>query len=183
MKRFWMLTDAVLILIFPSICQTLQISLPDTSYQCDMIMGKVEPPTTVYVNGKPCAVSARGYFVIGVPRSKKKDILVWSKTGRQKASKIVRVLAYLWQIQRIDGLPNAYVNPSRENVKRIRNDNQKVRSIRLAMALAGFKKSDERIWTKKLFVFSILTIAVLSVMMATDVTVSATSHMLLTFAQ
>jgi len=65
MKRFWMLTDAVLILIFPSICQTLQISLPDTSYQCDMIMGKVEPPTTVYVNGKPCAVSARGYFVIG----------------------------------------------------------------------------------------------------------------------
>ena len=65
MKRFWMLTGAVLILIFPSICQTLQISLPDTSYQCDMVMGKVEPPTTVYVNGKPCAVSARGYFVIG----------------------------------------------------------------------------------------------------------------------
>lgn len=53
----------------------------------------------------------------------------------------------------------------------------------LSMALAGFKKSDERIWAKKLFVFSILTIAVLSVMMATDFTVSATSHMLLTFAQ
>lgn len=52
----------------------------------------------------------------------------------------------------------------------------------LSMALAGFKKSDERIWAKKLFAFSILTIAVLSVMMATDFTVSATSQMLLTSA-
>jgi murein DD-endopeptidase MepM/ murein hydrolase activator NlpD len=134
MKRFWVVMLVFIFLVFVSICQALQISLPDTSYQGDMIMGKVEPPATVYVNGKPYPVSARGYFVIGVPRLKKKDILVWSKTGQQKASKIVRILAYPWQIQRIDGLPNAYVNPSPENVKRIRNDNQKVRSIRLAMA-------------------------------------------------
>ena len=53
----------------------------------------------------------------------------------------------------------------------------------LTMALSGFKKTDERIWAKKLFAFSILTIAVLSVMMATDFTVSATSQMLLTSAQ
>jgi heme o synthase len=53
----------------------------------------------------------------------------------------------------------------------------------LWMALAGFKKSDKRIWAKKLFIFSILTIAVLSVMMATDFTVSPVSHMLLTFAR
>lgn len=53
----------------------------------------------------------------------------------------------------------------------------------LYMALSGFKKSDERVWGKKLFIFSILTMAVLSVMMATDFTVSATSQMLLTSAQ
>jgi murein DD-endopeptidase MepM/ murein hydrolase activator NlpD len=134
MKRFWLMTFVFLFWVSASICQALQISLPDTSYQGDMIMGKVEPPAAVYVNGKPYPVSARGYFVIGVPRLKKKDILVGSKTGRQKASKIVRVLAYPWRIQRIDRLPNAYVNPSPENINRIRNDNQKVQSMRLAMA-------------------------------------------------
>jgi murein DD-endopeptidase MepM/ murein hydrolase activator NlpD len=134
MKRFWIIALVFLFSANPSICQALQIRLPDTSYQGDMITGKVEPPATVYVNGKPCPVSDRGYFVIGVPRLKKKDILVQSKIGRQKASKIVRVLAYPWQIQRINGLPNAYVNPSPENIKRIRNDNQKVQSIRMAIA-------------------------------------------------
>jgi protoheme IX farnesyltransferase len=53
----------------------------------------------------------------------------------------------------------------------------------LWMALAGFKKSDDRVWAKKLFVFSILTIGILSVMMATDFTVPAASHMLLTYVR
>jgi Peptidase family M23 len=134
MKRFWIMTPTVLFLAFASICQALQISLPDTSYQGDMILGRVEPPGAVYVNGKPFPVSSRGYFVIGVSRLRKKDIWVWSETGGKKVSKIIRVLAYPWPIQRIDGLPNTYVNPSPENVKRIRNDNQKVRSLRLSMA-------------------------------------------------
>jgi murein DD-endopeptidase MepM/ murein hydrolase activator NlpD len=134
MKRFWISTLVFLFSAFPPICQALQISLPDTSYQGDMILGRVEPPGTLYVNGKRYPVSSRGYFVIGVPRLRKKDISVWSKAGDQKASKIVRVLAYPWPIQRIDGLPNTYVNPSPESIKRIRDDNQKVRSMRLAMA-------------------------------------------------
>ena len=96
-----------------------------------MILGKVEPPSTVYVNGKPYPVSARGYFVIGVPRLRENDISVRAKIGGKKVTKIVRVLAYPWPIQRIDGLPNTYVNPSAENIKRIRNDNRKVRSLRM----------------------------------------------------
>jgi murein DD-endopeptidase MepM/ murein hydrolase activator NlpD len=134
MKRFWIIIFVYLFLVFPSICRALQISLPDTSYQGDMIMGKVDSPATVYVNGKPYPVSNRGYFVIGVPRLMKKDISVRAKTGRQKVSKIIRVLAYPWRIQRINGLPDPYVNLSPDNIKRIRNDNQKVRSIRLAKA-------------------------------------------------
>ncbi len=50
----------------------------------------------------------------------------------------------------------------------------------LLMAWSGFKTSDDQVWAKKLFVCSILTIAVLSVMMATDFTMPAASHMLLT---
>ncbi|MCG6974084.1 MAG: M23 family metallopeptidase [Desulfobacterales bacterium] len=133
MKKLLIMMLLFLISANTPVCQALQISLPDTSYQGDMILGKVEPPSTVYVNGKSYPVSAGGYFVIGVPRLMKKDISVWSKIGGKKVSKVIQVLAYPWLIQRIDGLPSTYVNPSPENIKRIRNDNRNVRSLRTAM--------------------------------------------------
>jgi protoheme IX farnesyltransferase len=45
----------------------------------------------------------------------------------------------------------------------------------LYMAWSGYKTSDDRVWAKKLFVSSILTIAVLSVMMSIDFTAPAAS--------
>ena len=41
---------------------------------------------------------------------------------------------------------------------------------RLAMAQAGFKTTDDRVWAKKLFIFSIVAITMLSVMMSIDFT-------------
>jgi len=52
----------------------------------------------------------------------------------------------------------------------------------LYLAWSGYKTSDDRRWAKKLFVFSILSIFILSVMMSIDCTVPVTSHMLLTSA-
>jgi protoheme IX farnesyltransferase len=53
----------------------------------------------------------------------------------------------------------------------------------LSIALSGFRTTDDRLWARKLFVFSILNIFVLSVMMSIDATVvPVTSDMLLTFA-
>jgi protoheme IX farnesyltransferase len=49
----------------------------------------------------------------------------------------------------------------------------------LYMAWSGYKTSDDRIWAKKLFVFSILSITVLSVMMAIDVKMPAASNFFL----
>jgi protoheme IX farnesyltransferase len=50
----------------------------------------------------------------------------------------------------------------------------------LYMAWSGCKTSDDRLWAKKLFVFSVVNIFVLSVMMSIDFTVPATANMLLT---
>ncbi len=50
------------------------------------------------------------------------------------------------------------------------------------MAWSGYKASDERLWAKKLFVFSILTIFILSVMMSIDFTAPVPSEMLLSYA-
>ena len=52
----------------------------------------------------------------------------------------------------------------------------------LYMAWSGFKAKDERLWAKKLFIFSILTIFILSVMMSIDFTAPVPSEMLLSHA-
>jgi protoheme IX farnesyltransferase len=52
----------------------------------------------------------------------------------------------------------------------------------LYLAWSGYKADDERLWAKKLFVFSIVTIFILSVMMATDFTAPVPPQMLLSCA-
>lgn len=52
----------------------------------------------------------------------------------------------------------------------------------LYLAWSGYGASDERLWASKLFVFSILTIFILSVMMSIDFTESVPSGMLLSYA-
>ncbi|MGA8831349.1 MAG: heme o synthase [Desulfomonilaceae bacterium] len=52
----------------------------------------------------------------------------------------------------------------------------------LYMAWSGYDASDERLWAKKLFIFSILTIFILSVMMSIDFTAPVPSEMLLSYA-
>jgi len=52
----------------------------------------------------------------------------------------------------------------------------------LYLALSGFRTADDQRWAKKLFVFSIVNIFVLSIMMSIDTVVPAASDMLLTYA-
>ena len=52
----------------------------------------------------------------------------------------------------------------------------------LYMAWSGYRTCNERLWAKRLFVFSIVSIILLSVMMSIDFTVSTPSNILLTYA-
>jgi protoheme IX farnesyltransferase len=52
----------------------------------------------------------------------------------------------------------------------------------LYMAWSGYRTRNERLWAKRLFVFSIVSIVLLSVMMSIDFTVSTPSNILLTYA-
>ncbi|MFZ5864374.1 MAG: UbiA family prenyltransferase, partial [Thermodesulfobacteriota bacterium] len=51
----------------------------------------------------------------------------------------------------------------------------------LYLAWSGYKASDERLWARKLFVFSIVTILILSVMMSIDFTAPVPSEMVLSY--
>jgi murein DD-endopeptidase MepM/ murein hydrolase activator NlpD len=132
MKFLFLSITFFFFLTFSSVCWALHLRLPDRSYQGDLIVGKVEPAATVFLKGKEQPVSGEGYFVAGVPRLQKTDLLFSAISGKRRVSRTVRVLAYKWKIQRIDGLAKRYVSPPPEALARIKKDNQKVREIRQA---------------------------------------------------
>ena len=125
----------IITLVFPTYCPVawaLQLTLPDRVYQGDLIVGKVEPVATVSLKGQSLAVSENGFFVTGVPRMQKTDFLFTAAGSKTKVSKTVRVLAYEWKIQRIDGLPKRHVSPPSAGLIQIKRDNQRVREVRRA---------------------------------------------------
>jgi murein DD-endopeptidase MepM/ murein hydrolase activator NlpD len=131
-RRFIVVTVSLFIL--PPYCWALQLSLPEKAFQGDLILGKVEPPASVLVNGEQHLVSSEGYFVVGVPRLERKDLSVFATNGKEEVSKTIRTLAYKWGVQRIDGLSSRYVTPPPEAMKQIEKDNQRVLDIRQAEA-------------------------------------------------
>lgn len=126
--RIGLISAIYLMIVSP--CWAIQFVLPDSAYQGDTIVGKVLPPATVTVGGKFFTVSSNGYSIIGVPRNQKTDLLVIARAGDKKRSKTIRILAYPWKIQRIDGLPKKYVTPQPQALKRIKADNEKVHATR-----------------------------------------------------
>jgi hypothetical protein len=129
-KKFCIGLIFAIYLLITSPCWAIQFVLPNSAYQGDTIVGRVLPPAAVTVGGNPFNVSSSGYFVMGVPRNQKIDLLVVARVGEKKRSKIIRILAYPWKIQRIDGLPKKYVTPQPQALKRIKEDNEKIYATR-----------------------------------------------------
>lgn len=126
---------ALMAVHLPALCWGLELDLPERVYQGDVIVGRVKPPGSVFVNKKEIPVSAAGYFAVGVPRGQKTDLAVRAVTSKKEAGRNILVMAYPWKVQRIDGLPERYVSPPPKAVKRIKSDNQKILAIRRSKGL------------------------------------------------
>ena len=109
---------------------SLELSLPETAYQGDMIVGKTAPLVEVWLKENRQTVGPQGYFVLPVPRDQKTDIRVTVTSKNDTLSRIVRIWAYPWRTQKIKGLPRQYVSPSAEQQERVVSDNRKVQKIR-----------------------------------------------------
>ncbi len=131
MKR-WIGIGALSILIFwdISVGRSLDLNLPETAYQGDMVVGRSEPTAEVWVKDKRQTVGPQGYFVLPVPRSRKTDFRVTVKSKTETRSRIIRILAYPWRTQEITGLPQQYVTPAPKQQERVVSDNRKVQTVR-----------------------------------------------------
>ena len=98
--------------------------------QGHFILGKTNPDAKVFVGKKKVKVSKDGFFVFGIDRDRKFD-LVFTKIENNKKTKIIKkVLKRKYNIQRIDGLAESKVTPPESVYKRIKKENNAIGEAR-----------------------------------------------------
>ena len=109
--------------------------------QGHFIIGKTQPENEIWIDKKQVKVSKDGYFVFGIGRDRKYDIVITSVKNGKKSKIIKKVQKRKYRIQRIDGLPEKKVTPPKEVYERIKRENKIIADARsIESNLTFFKK-------------------------------------------
>ena len=118
----------IIILFFPS--SLFALELKGTFYQGNLIIGKTESNAKIFIDKKKIKISSKGFFVFGISKNRKKDILIEIIKNNVSKKIIKKVYKKKYQIQKIDGLPKKQVTPPKELYERIKNDNRLIGDAR-----------------------------------------------------
>ena len=88
--------------------------------QGSFILGKTEPGFQVFIDKKKVKVTSDGFFVFGLGRDRKNDVVI--TINKEKIVK--KVFNREYKIQRIDGLEEKKVTPPEEVYERIKRENK-----------------------------------------------------------
>ena len=94
--------------------------------QGTFILGKTEPGAEVFIDKKKIKVTSEGFFVFGLGRDRKNDVVI--KINEKEIIKKVKKRKY--NIQRIDGLEEKKVTPPEEVYERIKKENKLIAEAR-----------------------------------------------------
>jgi murein DD-endopeptidase MepM/ murein hydrolase activator NlpD len=118
------------VLFFFTTSQVNAIEFQGKFIQGHFILGKTIPEAKILVGKKKVKVSKDGFFVFGIDRDRKFD-LVFTKIENNKKTKITKkVLKRKYNIQRIDGLAESKVTPPESVYKRIKKENNAIGEAR-----------------------------------------------------
>ena len=107
------------------------LELTGNPIQGGLIIGKVEPGTSVRLADQDLRVSDDGRFVFGIGRDAGDVLeLVWRSPGGASGTETLAVKKRDWKISRINGLPKRMVAPGPEDLLRIQKDNRAIGAVR-----------------------------------------------------
>ena len=108
--------------------------------QGSFILGIAEPGSKIYIDKKKVKITKDGYFVFGLDRDRKNNVLI--KVTQNGNSKIIEKKVYKrkYKIQRIDGLPEKKVTPPKEVYERIKRENKLIGDARAIESDLSFFK-------------------------------------------
>ena len=98
--------------------------------QGHFIIGKTEPKSKIWIDKKPVKVSTDGFFVFGIDRDRKYDVIITKMNGGKKEKIVKKIQKREYKIQRIDGLPEKKVTPPKEVYDRIKKENKIISDAR-----------------------------------------------------
>ena len=98
--------------------------------QGGFIIGETEPGSKVMIDKKKVKVTKEGFFVFGLGRDRKYDVVINIEKNGAKEKIVKKVLKRKYNIQRIDGLDEKKVTPPEEVYERIKSDNKLIASAR-----------------------------------------------------
>jgi len=109
--------------------------------QGGLVIGHVVPGSSVTVDGQAARVSDRGEFLVGLARDATGTVAIAvTVPGGSVERRDIAIEARPWDIQRIDGLPQAQVTPPETDLARIRAEAALVRAARdRDSVLTGFR--------------------------------------------
>ncbi len=130
---------AIIILVFFTDLQAAEFK--GSFKQGSFILGKTEPGSKVTIDNKKIKVTDDGYFVFGLGRDRKNNVIIktFNKGKQETFEKVVYKRKY--KIQKIDGLPEKKVTPPKEVYERIKRENKLIGNARsIESDLTFFKK-------------------------------------------
>ena len=106
------------------------LELKGEFYQGNLIIGKLEPGSQIFIDKSKIKVSKDGYFAFGLSKDRKNDVVIKVINQNKTEEIIKKVYKKKYQIQKIDGLPQKQVTPPKEVYERIKNDNKLIAEAR-----------------------------------------------------
>ena len=117
------------------------LELNGTFYQGNMILGKTEKNSKVFIDKNEVKVSDEGFFVFGLSKNRKNDIVIEAVRDGTSEKIIKKVFKKKYIIQKINGLPKNQVTPPKEVYERIKKDNNLIaKARRVDSSLTFFTK-------------------------------------------
>ena len=121
-----------LIFIFIISCSTQlkAVEFKGKFLQGHYIIGSTNPSAQIIIDKKEVKVSKEGYFVFGIDRDRKFDLIITKIENGNKEKITKKILKRKYNIQRIDGLEESKVTPPESVYKRIKEENNKIGKAR-----------------------------------------------------
>ncbi len=94
------------------------------AFQGDLFYGKSDEP--IFFENEELYRDKDGNFIVGIHRDRFKDIVLKTKTKKY----MIRPMKYDWKTEEIKGVPDDRVHLSKENQKRVENENYLIKTAR-----------------------------------------------------
>ena len=133
---------ALFLLIFLLNSKVFAIEFQGKFIQGHFIIGKTEPNSEIWIDKKQVKLTKDGFFVFGIGRDRKYDIVITSYKNGKKTEIVKKIQKRKYKIQRIDGLPEKKVTPPKEVYERIKRENKIISDAREIESDLSFFKNE-----------------------------------------